>query len=155
MGASYFSSMNKKKVESNAVDTLLDEGMKVKVGQFTFVVKQSKLGTLLHVSKLFLQISIDEDKIQDSVYAGTYMQVPENAERVAKVVATTILNSRMKIWLFSKLLSKYLLWSLTPSRLFSLMSVILILNNAASFTNSIRLMHTFRMMKPKEDLVEA
>lgn len=146
--------MSKEK-EVRAVDTMLQNGMKFKAGWFTFHINQSYLGTLLHISNIYLQMAIDEEKLKNLAYQGSFTLVPENAERVAKVIAISVLNSKMKIRLFARPLAKYLLWKLTPEKLFKVMGMVLILNNTASFTNSIRLIHTFRMMKPKEDLIEA
>lgn len=144
-----------KETEVKAVDTLLNTGLKFKAGWFTFLIKQSYLGTLLHISNIYLQMAIDEEKLKNLAYQGSFTLVPENAERVARIVAVSVLNSKWKIKLFARPLTKYLLWKLTPGKLFKVMGMVLILNNTASFTNSIRLIHTFRMMKPKEDLIEA
>lgn len=143
-----------KEIELRAVDTLLHNGMKFKAGWFTFLIKQSYLGTLLHISNIYLKMAIDEEKLSNTAYQGSFMLVPENAERVARVIAISVLNSKWKIKFFTRPLAKYLLWKLTPEKLFKVMGMVLILNNTASFTNSIRLIHTFRMMKPKEDLIE-
>lgn len=147
--------LTKTQIEKNAVETLLESGMTFKAGMVTFRVKQSYLGTLMYASKIYLEIALDEEQLKNKALVGTYMNVPENAIRTAKFVAIAILNSPWKIALFTGILSRYLLWTVTPEKLYQLMSMILILNNTTSFTNSIRLMHAFRMMMPKEGLVEA
>ena len=144
----------KLQVEKSAVDTLLDHGVKVKVGWLRINIQQSYLGTLLHLSRIYAEIAIDEDKFKDSALTGSYLLVPGNAERLAKIIAIASLNSLLKIKLFSAILSKYLLWKLTPEKLFSIVSIILVLNNTGAFTNSIRLIHTLRMTSPKKSLVE-
>lgn len=140
--------------ERLAVDTLLQRGIIFRAGLLRFKISQSYLGTLLHISREYLKISIDEEQIENEAYRGSFMLVPENARRVAKIVALAVLNNRIKIALFAGILSKYLLWKLTPEKLFGVMGMILVLNNTASFTNSIRLIHTFRIMQPKDELIE-
>jgi hypothetical protein len=141
-------------VERQTVDTLLDNGMVFKAGFLRFRVRQPYLGTLLHMSKIFMEIALDEEKLKDSAYAGSFMLVPENAKRVSRLVAIIILNSKWKIKLFTPFLAHYLLWKVTPSKLFSIMGMVMVMSNTASFTNSIRLIHTLRVTKPKEDLIE-
>ncbi len=141
-------------VEKQAINTLLEHGMTFKAGLFRFHMQQPYLGTILHMSKLYAEIAIDEEKIKDSAYAGSYMLVPDNAMRVAKLVAIAILRTNIKIKLFSRILTKYLLWNLTPEKLFTVMGMVLVIGNTASFTNSIRLIQALRMMKPKESPIE-
>ena len=141
--------------ELTAIQTLLNEGMVFKAGRLKLHLRQSYLGTLLHLSKIYSLIAIDESKLKDSAYAGSYMLVPENAKRVALVIAIAVLNNSWKIKFLSKALANYLLWTLKPDKLYQIMGMVLIVNNTASFTNSIRLIHTLRLMRPKEDLVEA
>lgn len=141
-------------IEKQAVDTLLEQGMTFKAGLFRFHLQQPYLGTLLHMSRLYAEIAIDEEKLKDSAYAGSYMLVPQNAKRVSKLIALAVLRSRVKIKLFAGLLSWYMLWNLTPEKLFAIMGMVLVIGNTASFTNSIRLIQALRMMKPKESLVE-
>jgi hypothetical protein len=140
--------------ELSAIQTLLGEGMVFKAGRLKLHLKQSYLGTLLHLSKIYSLISLDEAKLKDSAFAGSYMLVPENAKRVALLIAIAVLNSKWKIKFFSKPLANYLLWVITPEKLFQIMGLVLVVNNTASFTNSIRLIHTLRLMKPKENLIE-
>jgi len=142
-------------VEAQAADTLLEKGLKFKVGMLRFTIRQSYLGTLILISKYVTQI-----KLNDMQFTGTgnvsmaYAGVPENAVVLARIIAIAILNGKMKIKLFSGLLARYLLWRLQPERLLSLISVVIVLNNAGAFMNSIRLIHTQRITAPKENLIE-
>lgn len=142
------------RTENQAGSVLLDRGMRFKAGFLHFTIRQSYLGTLLYISKIYTELLIDDEALKNTTFKGSYAFVPENAKRMAKILAYSILNNRLKIMLFSGLLAKYLLWNVKPDKLFSLISTLLILNNVSDFTNSIRLIHALRMMKPKESLVE-
>lgn len=148
-------------IEKNAVETMLEHGVRFHVdtnGIFRILVKripfrinQPYLGTLLHISRIFLEISLDEKKLGENAYQESYMLVPENAKRAAKLISLAVLNSKWKIRLFSGLLTNYFIWRITPSKLFQIMLLVLTISNTASFTNSIRLIQSLRMMKPKEE----
>lgn len=157
--------INKKEVEKSAVETMLDNGVRFGVDtrgllsllgkkQIKFHIRQPYLGTLLHISKIYLEMEIDEKKFGDNAYQDSYMLVPENARRMSMIIALAMINDKIRIKLFSKLLSNWLLWRLNPSKLFQLMVTVLTLSNTASFTNSIRLTKALRMMKPKEEKEE-
>jgi hypothetical protein len=146
--------------ESRAVDTMLDEGFKFTLEAkglvrlfgkktYRFHVKQPYLGTLLLISREYLKIHLDETKLSDEAYQNSYMLVPENAKRLALIVAYAILNSPRKIKIFAPALSRWLMWKMNPTKLFQVMAFTVMICNVASFTNSIRLIQTFRMMKPK------
>ena len=147
--------------EARAVDTLLQNGVNVPIAtkylrfigvkKISFRLNEPSLGTLLYLSKIYLEIKTDETKFKDEVYRENYMMVPDNCQRVAKFVAVALLNNRTLIKVFSKPFGYYLLWRLKPSKLFQAMVLILMISNVQSFTNSIRLMETFRMMKPKAE----
>ncbi|MBW6491955.1 MAG: hypothetical protein K0B15_12260 [Lentimicrobium sp.] len=148
--------------ESKAVDTLLNEGAIFTVEargllrlfgkkSIRIHIKQPYLGTLLLISKEYLKIHLDETKLAESAYQNSYMLVPENAKRIALIVSYAILNNRLKIKLFSTLLAKWLMWRINPGKLFKVMTIVVMISNVASFTNSIRLIQAFRMMKPKEE----
>ncbi len=142
-------------IEGQAVDTMLGKGISFKVGLFRFTMQQSYLGTLLNISKYVTQLKLNDLQLDGAGAVGTvYASIPENAKLLCRIIAIATLNNRLKIKLFSGLLSKYLLWRLKPDRLLSLISVVIVLNNAGAFTNSIRLIHTLRMTAPKENLVE-
>lgn len=142
------------KAEIQATNTLLHEGIKFKAGVFRWTIKQSYLGTLLHISKVYAELLYDEERLKDSPVSGGYALVPENAKRMARIIAIAVLNSKWKIMLFAPILTAYFLWNVKPDKLLSLISVLLVLNNVADFTHSIRLIHALRMMKPKEILIE-
>jgi hypothetical protein len=146
---------NKLLIESQAADTLLEKGLKFKVGMLRFTIKQSYLGTLIQISKYVTQIKLNDLQISGSGNVSTaYANVPENAVLLARIIAIAVLNGKLKIKLFSGLLSRFLIWRLNPERLLSLISVVIVLNNAGAFMNSIRLIHTLRMTAPKENLIE-
>ena len=148
--------------ESKAIDTMLNEGVVFSIDtrgllrlfgkkSIKFHLKQPHLGTLLMISKEYLKIHIDESKLAEEAYQNSYMLVPENAKRASRIVALAILNSKLRIRLFAPILTNWLMWRMNSSKLFQIMALVVMISNVASFTNSIRLIQTFRMMKPKTE----
>jgi len=130
-----------------AYDTLLDNGFKFRAGWCSFTVRQTRLGALLYVGKEMLDLKIDEEAIKENPLLGSYQLAVDKHRTAAKVVAYSILNRKWKIKRFGKLLTNYLLGTLTPQKLSSIVMAIIVLNNVSSFANSIRLIHTLHKME--------
>lgn len=147
--------------EQKAVNTILTEGIQFEVKskglirifkkKHTFLLKQAYLGTLLILSKYYLKVGFDETKLTDDPLGASRLEINKSAQVLSMIAAIGILNSKWKIRLFAKPLAKWLLWRLTPSKLYELSMTIVVLNNTGDFINSIRLMSALRVTAPKEE----
>lgn len=156
---------NELQAEINEAAILIDKGVKFSVPkrsilkffskqkERTFYIKQPYLGTLDLVSELFLSINLDEQKLQDNPLTASKEIVKTSAQKCAKVVAISVLNSKIMIKLFSGLLASYFLWRIKPSTLIKLAYIINQMNNYGDFINSIRLMSAIRTTAP-QNLIE-
>lgn len=159
--------MDNKKIdiekERAALNTLLDKGLEFETGRKFFgkvlkprkwIISQPYLGTMDHLTDLFLQMNFDEELIRiDPMQEGRQLAY-KNSRIMAKVVAISVLNSYWGIKLFSGLLARYFAWKITPSKLFQLAMIINTITNVGDFTNSIRLLSLVRTTAPKADLIE-
>lgn len=147
--------------ESKAVDTLLSKGVTFEIDsrglrkyirkKHTYKLHQAYLGTLLILSKYYLKVGFDENKLTENPMVTAREIMAVDTKVMARIAAIGILNSKWKIRLFSRHLANFLLWRLTPKRLSELCLTIVMLNNTGDFINSIRLMSALRMTQPKQE----
>ena len=148
------------KTEKRAVEILLNEGVKFEIDarglvrifkkKHKFHLRQAYLGTLLLLSKYYLKVGFDEQKITDDPLGASRLEITKSAKTLAMISAIGMLNSKWKVRLFARPLAKWLLWRLTPQKLYELSMTIVVLNNTGDFMNSIRLMSALRITAPKE-----
>ena len=95
----------KKKVERQALNTLLSRGLYFEIpGRLFFkrhtwkvTIRQQLLGSLDYLTDLYLQIDIDEDKIKANPEKEARRLAGQHAKLMARVVAIAFLNSKWKI----------------------------------------------------------
>jgi len=147
--------------EQKAVNTLLSQGVKFEIDakglvrifkkKHSFMLRQAYLGTLLMLSKYYLKVGFDEKKLVDDPLGVSRLEITKSAKTLAMIAAIGILNNKTKIRLFARPFAKWLLWRLTPNKLYELSMTIVVLNNTGDFINSIRLMSALRVTAPKEE----
>lgn len=152
--------MDKKRTEQLAAETLLERGVRVKLpaprffqalGRKTIslIVKQPYLGTMLHLSRLCLKAEFNLDEVDEGKPEAAHRLMRDHGKTVARMVAVTILNSRVKIKLFSGIMSTYLLWHMKPNDLVKTAALIVTLSGIQDFTNTIRLVRSMTMTRPR------
>jgi hypothetical protein len=104
--------INQNDMEYQAGSTLLDEGISFDVPiigkkKIRLYVKPLRAGTIVKISQQvtrFQKINESDEMIAEMLAKG------ENLVPVSKIVAYGVLNSRIKIKLFGRILSNFLLW---------------------------------------------
>lgn len=151
--------------EQNEANVLIEKGVKFTVKKQSFLkyfsknkernffIEQPFLGTLDIISALFLSINFDEKLLDENFLAASKELVSKSVKTCALVVAVSVLNSKLKIKLFSKILAQYFLWRMRPSDLVKMSIIIHKINNYGDFINSIRLMSAIRTTAP-QNLIE-
>lgn len=118
-----------------------------------FLIKQSYLGTLYHLSKLYTSVDINENEITGKNWLSEGKRIYKNSPILCRIVAVSYLNSRLKIAFFSRLLAFYLRWHLTPDKLDNIVKIIILdVNNMKDFINTTRLSSVSPMTMTKKDL---
>lgn len=141
--------MSKKTTEKTAVNTMTETGIAFTIksaGLLRYFIKEiqlsirpSKLGTLLRLTGLYLVAELNEEQLQENAIKASHKITHENIKNYALIAAIAILNSRIKIALFAKVLARYLMWRLTAKELYTLMSLVIEANNVLDFMNTIKL----------------
>ena len=131
-------------------------------------IAEPTLSTLDRLSLLWLEITIEETKLNDDDYLATAKQLAnKEAKKLAKVVATAVLGedyydvtnkggyfvrkpNEKRLARLTSLFSH----SVTPSQLLTLAILITNVSNLGDFINSIRLMSAARTSDPIANLIE-
>lgn len=159
-----------KDIEKLAALALLDRGVAFRIpapwwmrlfGKKTLKlnVRRLYLGTLIHLSTLegiaplepvevppdHQQLIADMDATPRSIPIA---EIIAQTMPVCQAIAACLLNSRFKIALFAKILSRYLRKNCTPDQLQELAMWLFVYGRAESFTNTTKLIERMKMMKP-------
>ena len=137
------------KAEASELDALLERGMRFTVPKKSilrfvggrergFYIHQPYLGTLYHLSREFLAMELDEERLAQNPLGEAKSVVQKSARRCARIVAIAILNNRLGIRFLTRPMAWYLLWRINPAKLFQITMLINQINNYADFINSIR-----------------
>ncbi len=151
--------MENKNIELQAAETILENGVGVNIPAPFFCrvfgkkeihpkLYQPYLGTLLHISKLSLKAGFNFKGIDTGDLDAAQEFMNKHIPVACKVVAAALLNSRVKIFLFSKILSWWLVDRLKPKRLVKIIITYNMLNGVQDFTTSIRLIRSLTMTTP-------
>lgn len=133
-----------------------------------FTIKEPTLATLDHLSALWVQMEIDEAKLNDADYLATARQMAnKEARRLAEVVAIAVLGEdyydtteRRGAFIYKpnedrlQRLAATFFHAVKPSDLFSLAVLITNVSNLGDFISSIRLMSATRTSDPMGNLIE-
>lgn len=84
-------------------------------------IRPPYLGTVLEASRIALESKLDEKL---PCLAATPAALAETAEPLARVAAIALLRGKWRIRLFTGLVTRYLLWGVTPKGLFDLYTAI-------------------------------
>ena len=141
--------------ENRAINTLLNEGVKFKIGirvlgfkfRIPFRIKPLRLGTILYLSKQRLKVNevSDEENILKEMFENA-----DNLKPFARCIAVSVLNSRFKIKLFTYPLYTFFLWKLSVSEIHDLMSVVVTQMNARDFFLTTGLVKGIQIVDRKE-----
>ncbi|GHT15039.1 hypothetical protein AGMMS4956_14150 [Bacteroidia bacterium] len=137
-------------IEIKAADTLLEHGVRVRMGKRrSLVFRQPRIGTLLAISKEFLKMGVDIEKLDGGSVEEAHRLFLQNGRAMARIAAIGWLGSRIKIRLLTSIVSRHLQWRLTPQQLRDIMLLLVTLSGVQDFTNTIRLVQTMTLTAPK------
>ncbi len=163
-----------KQIEQAAALALLDRGAAFHIpAPFLFrlfgrkkvriTVRRLRLGTLLYLTQIpgideateFEVNRPDQEKLKQTVEAtGAKLiaidkkTIEDNFKPVCRIIASCLLNSELKIRLFSKPFGRYLRQTLNGDQVQELIMWLFVYGRAESFMNTIILIKTMRMTRP-------
>lgn len=152
--------MELSETERRAAETILERGVRVALPAPRFLrllgkkeigvtIKQPNMGTLLMVSELSLKEGFSFDGIDSGNLDAAHALISKHTKTCIRIVAVIILGSKLKVRLFSRLLSRWMLWKVTPRRLFDMVLMTVTLSGVQDFTNSIRLIRSMTVTMPR------
>lgn len=152
--------METNEIERRAAQTILERGVRVKLPAPRFLrilgkkeirvtIRQPNMGTLLHVSELAIAEGFSFTGIDSGEMEAAHELISLHTKSCVRIVAIIILGTKVKSRLFAGILSRWLLWKLTPKRLFEMILIIVTMSGVQDFTNSIRLIRSMKMTMPR------
>lgn len=151
--------MNDKEILHEVSKALaLEKGVQIKIPargiarmfkkEHKLTIYQSYLGTLYKLSELYTKVDIDEEAITKETWLSEGKRIYKNSLLQCRIIAVAYLNSKWKISLFSGIVARWLLWRLTPDKILSIASmVIMTMNNMRDFISTTRLMSIAPMVE--------
>ena len=158
-------------IEKAAALALLDRGVAFRIpapallmlfGKKTvgITVKRLYLGTLAHLSTLeeiatpeVIEVPADYKEVIAGMGAVPraipFKAIVENSKPVCRAVASCLLNSRLKIALFGRILGRYLRRSCTADQIQELIMWLFIYGRPEAFTNTTTLLRRMTVMSPR------
>jgi hypothetical protein len=158
-------------IEKAAALALLDRGVAFRIpapallmlfGKKTIsiTVKRLYLGTLVHLSLLEkiapfepMKVPEDHEKTIDEMGAKPVSMpitdIVKNSKPVCRQVAACLLNSRLKIALFARILGRYLRRSCTADQIQELIMWLFVYGRPEAFTNTTKLLRKMTMTSPR------
>jgi hypothetical protein len=143
-------------MEKHASDILLDRGVSWPVTAPWFLrilgrktvritVKALRLGTLFELSRLYAAMGITQEDLKKD----PHIMIREHMKKVCLITAVCILNSRIRIRLFSKLLARFIFRRFTGNMLLEVMIFITTFSGVTGFLNTIGLIGDLKITTPK------
>lgn len=135
-------------LEQNELDALLDKGVAFKVGKRSFLIQQPYLGTLDRLSDLYMQMTYDEEALNEGGVIEANKIVMQSAKLWAMVVAVSVCNSRWKIKFLAPFMARFFLWNMKAADLKTLSDLIMKMSGIVDFIISTRSIAGARTTKP-------
>lgn len=147
-------------VQQQSADTILERGVRFKIpapfllrllGKKTvsLTIYRPRMGTLIYMSRISAGLTADLQRIADGSLNEAYTLIDTHGELVAQWLAVAILNKRWKIRLFTRMLTRRIVWGLSAARLSELFVLVAMLSGVKDFTNIIRYLNTMNILTPK------
>lgn len=139
--------------EAREQNILLDKGLTFTAGKKEYIIKQPYLGTMDYLAAEFLKLSVDREKLssEDSmvIFEEQKRMIAPNVNTLARIVAIAVINDFRKIPFLTWYYAFKFKWSVTPTDMMKLTSIILKASNLSDFTNSITLLSVNRTTAPQ------
>ncbi|GAB3959022.1 hypothetical protein GCM10028805_54340 [Spirosoma harenae] len=118
--------------EMSELDTLTEHGIEFKTPRRTFRIQQPYLGTLDHLSREFINLTLSQERMRANPLQESKRLASRHARRCARIMAIAALNGKWQIKWLTTLFAWYFRWHSNPSSLFTLT---LIINRSSSLTD--------------------
>lgn len=148
--------MKRRNVQIEAAEALLDVGVSLPFIKIPFTkrsirltMKRPCLGNLIRISKLYLQIGVTYEQMEEFDKDQELRFIAEHGQRVSKMVALTICRGAISGTLFAGLLGWLIRWFVTDTYLQAASKKFITLMGTRSFTTIISSVEAANPMKPR------
>jgi len=145
-------------VEIKAVDTILDKGVRVPIPtpfflriigikQVSVVVRRPVMGTMLRISKRYVQLKVSE-KIYEKEWQDWVTMFVGNLIPVSRIVAVGMLRGKWAGLLFTRPLAYYLRWHMNTRQMAEIAALLVTLSGIQDFMNTITFLRGMKTTTP-------
>ncbi len=145
-------------VEIKAVDTILDNGVRVPIPtpfflraigikKMNVIVKRPVMGTMLRISKLYVQMQVDE-KVHEKEWQDWITLFVKNVRPVSLIVSVGMLRGKWAGLLFGGPLAYYLRWHLNTRQMAEIAALLVTLSGIQDFMNTITFLRGMKTTTP-------
>ena len=150
---------NKRAVEIDVADALLDTGLLVKVpaprllrllGVKTFPIRFRRpvYAQLLRISRMYVRMHVDLEKLETGEAATVLASAATNGVRASRLIALGLIRSGLMSALFHRAVAAYLRRRMDAQTMAELAKVVVLLSGANHFTTIIRSIAHLRVTTP-------
>lgn len=138
-------------IESAVSDAATEKPLKFKVGGKTFTVKPPTLGKMQVLSKYYLALEIDDEKLGEHPQVESMRVCESKTDIVCKLMAASTFDKRDDLLDDEKInkLADFFKWKCKPSDFSFVILALLTQIRYENFISSIRLTSTLRQNKPR------
>lgn len=141
--------MNEQHTKLRAVDTILRKGVKVPIvraplffrilgrRRMSITLRQPSMGGLLKIARLVVEMNLSPEDFKDLTTAECYKLIDAHGDKALQIVAISVLRYPPFVWGY-KWLARWLRWRVEPSLFAYAVKLVLTINEAGDFTESIR-----------------
>lgn len=152
-------SENKKEVEIDVSDALLDTGLLVTIPapqllrlfgikKIPVRFKRPVYAQLLRISRLYVSMNIDLQKIEESEAIVLLTEVARHGKNASRLIALGLIRSSSFSFLFHRLVARYLRRRMDAKTMAELAKLVVALSGAEHFTTIIRSIAHLRVSAP-------
>lgn len=145
-------------VEIKAVDTILDKGVRVPIPtpfllrvigikQVSVIVRRPVMGTMLRISKRYVQLHVDEE-IHEKEWQDWVTMFVDNLIPVSRIVAIGMLRGKWAGLLFTRPLAYYLRWHMNTRQMAEIAALLVTLSGIQDFMNTITFLRGMKTTTP-------
>ena len=150
---------NKRAVEIDVADALLDTGLLVKVpaprllrlfGVKTFPIRFRRpvYAQLLRISRMYVRMHVDLETLETGEAAAVLTSAAKNGVRASRLIALGLIRSGLMSALFHRAVAAYLRRRMDAQTMAELAKVVVLLSGANHFTTIIRSIAHLRVTTP-------
>ncbi len=141
-----------KRIEQAVTDAMTEKPLKFQVGKRRFTVKPPTLGKMQVLSKYYLALDIDDEKLGRFPHTESMRVCESKTDVVCRLMAVSTMDERDDLLDDEKVqeLADFFKWHCKPSDFSTVILAILTQVKYENFIASIRLASTLRQNKPKQ-----